>query len=55
MKKQKKSKKRSSGRTTKPVPPAVKREASPKDAATSAATDAPVPSTTPEFKAGRDL
>ena len=55
-KKTTKTKKKSpSGRTTKPVPPAVKLEASTKVAAPSAATEAPATSTTPEFKAGKDL
>jgi hypothetical protein len=54
-KKTKQSKKRSSGRTARPVRPVVNAEASPKTAAPGAATDAPVPSTSPEFKAGKDL
>jgi len=54
-KKTKTAKKSPSGRTTTPVRPPVKREACPNEAATSAATDAPVPGTTSAFKAGKDL
>lgn len=53
MKKKKKAKKRPSGHTTKPVPPAATREAT-KPAASSPATDASVHGT-PDFKAGKDI